>query len=112
MARREWHDDDAATCVLDVEDHDEIHTAEARNYDCTVLLRIDRPVGALAQPARRGVAVQSDNQLIPELASSIQILNMAAMQHVEHTIGKNQAPGPRPREPIRIVTRPSPDAID
>jgi hypothetical protein len=78
---------------------DEAHALQRRHHRQAVCERIDRPVGALAEPFDRQIRVQCDNETCAERSRFGQIADVTAMQHIEYAIGEDQGSGLRTQPP-------------
>ena len=63
---------------------------ERRHHRRAILQPVQRPLGAFAEPAGRGIAVQRDEQARAFGAGAREIGDVTAMQQVEDAVGEDQ----------------------
>src|SRR5690606_11972533 len=80
-----------------LEDGHRIHAAERRDQQSPVLGGHERPARAL-EPAYRIVGVDSDDERVAQGPRLVQVLDVAAVQQVEATVGEHQPARPGPAE--------------
>jgi hypothetical protein len=85
---RENRFDDRPWLVF-IENHYSVHGTQSRENSGTIALVIDRPAGSFISP-HRGIAVQPDNQGVALRARKLQILDVAAMEDIEASVGKDK----------------------
>ena len=85
-------------CVFFEPGH-EAHAFQPRHHRQAVFERIDRAIRAFAQPLDGQIRIQCDNEACAERPRFGQVSDMAAMQHIEHAIGKDQGASVRTQPP-------------
>jgi len=83
--------DDLLRRVL-LEPGDYAHAGERGDHRHAVGQRIERPIRAFAEPARRGIAIQRDQQARAQGTCLVEVGDMAAMQDVEDSVREDQGP--------------------
>jgi hypothetical protein len=94
-----------------IEPRHRVHRRERGDERHAVGERVHRPAGPLAEPPRRGIAVQRHQQRGAERARAGQVGDVAAMPEGEYPVGEHQR-ARRPRRPAHRVVRPEDLALE
>ena len=76
-----------------VEEHDAVHGGEGGEHPGAGILTRHRPVGALAEPAHRRVAVDADHEGVALPARRLEQLDVTRMEKIEDAVGEDDGTG-------------------
>src|SRR5262249_29735364 len=75
-----------------IEDDHVVDHLQRRQHLGAIALPDQRPAGALAEPPRRAIAVETDHQHVTERLGGTQVADVAGMEKVEDAVGEDDAP--------------------